>query len=302
MATPIYLFMGMLDSGKTTFVRKMLDSSSDDMRILLLQCEEGDEEYPEYAQEKIVRILFESEEEFEKEKLIELEEQYHPKQVFIEYNGMWEMNWLYNLEVRLPDTWYLFQKICIIDGTTFPLYIQNMPKQMMEKIIEANMVMFNRCTLKRMDELRMQNLRIANRRAKIYMQDMEGNIENYKMEIAPMYDLHQREIVVEDADYPLWYVEVMDNLDIYIGKVITFTGLVHRTLNDRHSHNAMVGHWVMTCCENDMSYFGIACDSTLLSDCEEEDCVQITGILKKAYHECYGEAGPVLELYSVKKC
>ena len=46
---PVYIFMGFLDSGKTTFVKEtLLDREfTGGAKTLLLVCEEGEEEYDE---------------------------------------------------------------------------------------------------------------------------------------------------------------------------------------------------------------------------------------------------------------
>ena len=76
--------------------------------------------------------------------LKELEKQYHPKQVLIEYNGMWQMERLYR-EV-LPANWVLYQIMTFVYAPTFDMYAKNMGQLMMEKITNADMLVFNRCT------------------------------------------------------------------------------------------------------------------------------------------------------------
>lgn len=57
--------------------------------------------------------------------------QYKPKQVLIEYNGMWSMERLYR-EV-LPANWVLYQVMTFVDANTFETYAKNMGQIMMEK-------------------------------------------------------------------------------------------------------------------------------------------------------------------------
>ena len=46
---PVYLFMGFLEAGKTTFIQETLEEDyfNDGERTLLFACEEGMEEYDE---------------------------------------------------------------------------------------------------------------------------------------------------------------------------------------------------------------------------------------------------------------
>ena len=55
MTTPVYICTGFLDSGKTTFIKDTLMKQEwiEEGPTLLLQCEEGEEEYSEkYLDEK----------------------------------------------------------------------------------------------------------------------------------------------------------------------------------------------------------------------------------------------------------
>ena len=61
-----------------------------------------------------------------------------PKQVLIEYNGMWQMERLYR-EV-LPANWVLYQIMTFVYAPTFDMYAKNMGQLMMEKITNADML------------------------------------------------------------------------------------------------------------------------------------------------------------------
>ena len=89
-------------------------------------------------------ITIEDEEDLKCSYLKELKKEYHPKQVLIEYNGMWQMERLYR-EV-LPANWVLYQIMTFVYAPTFVMYAKNMGQLMMEKITNADMLVFNRCT------------------------------------------------------------------------------------------------------------------------------------------------------------
>ena len=93
---PVYLVAGFLDAGKTNFINGILeDGFARQDPTLLLCCEEGEEEYEQNALDNVTVITIEDEEDLKCSYLKELEKQYHPKQVLIEYNGMWQMERLY---------------------------------------------------------------------------------------------------------------------------------------------------------------------------------------------------------------
>ena len=169
---PVYLVAGFLDAGKTNFINGILeDGFARQDPTLLLCCEEGEEEYEKNALDNVTVITIEDEEDLKCSYLKELEKEYHPKQVLIEYNGMWQMERLYR-EV-LPANWVLYQIMTFVYAPTFEMYAKNMGQLMMEKITNADMLVFNRCTPELRDALRKRNLRMVNRRADIYL-EMEG--------------------------------------------------------------------------------------------------------------------------------
>ena len=89
----IYFINGFMDAGKTTFIKELLgqDYFQISGETLLIECEEGDEEYPDNFLEEhhIEKVSIDNEEDFNPEYLAEIEKEYKPKRVIIEYNGMW---------------------------------------------------------------------------------------------------------------------------------------------------------------------------------------------------------------------
>ena len=98
MNAPVYIITGFLDSGKTTFIQEMItdEGFSEGERTLLLCCEEGEVEYDEKMLKDNNTILytFEDMDELAGEKLIELDKEYRPERVIIEYNATWLMETL----------------------------------------------------------------------------------------------------------------------------------------------------------------------------------------------------------------
>ena len=290
---PVFLFIGMLEAGKTKFIDKVLKTVSPNTKILLLLCEQGELGYTDL--ENLTIKVIDHYKMWTSEYLSELANNYNPDQVFIEYNAMWSLDML--ISTGLPEKWSIVQRICIVDASTFELYAQNMPQLIMEKFMIADMVLFNRCTPSIVAGLRSRNLRIVNRRAEFYLENIDETIENYKIDGLPLFDLNQPIIEIPDKDFSLWYLECMDNPMMYLEKVVRFKGTIHR--NEHYDSYTAVGKWIMTCCEKDMSYLGIACVSDQLTDFAEGDWIEVTGLVHQGEWSPYGGIGPILSIISV---
>ena len=128
MDIPVYLVAGFLDGGKTNFINGILeDGFARQDRTLLICCEEGEEEYNPRALDNVTVVTVDEEADLKCSWLKELEKKYRPKQVLIEYNGMWQMERLYR-EV-LPANWVLYQIMTFVEASTFEMYAKNMGLQ-----------------------------------------------------------------------------------------------------------------------------------------------------------------------------
>ena len=256
MDIPVYLVAGFLDSGKTSFINGILeDGFAREDRTLLICCEEGDEEYEKKALDNVTVVTVDDEEELTLAFCKELEKKHRPKQVLIEYNGMWQMEKLYR-EV-LPANWVLYQIMTFVQAPTFELFVKNMGQLMMEKITNADMIVFNRCDDKLKESLRARNLRMVNRRADIYLED-----------------------------------DAMDHPDRWDGKKVHMKLIMCHSKKFPGIH--CPGRFVMTCCENDIQFVGIVAKGDSLKAYKNRDWVDITATVKKEHLDAYEGEGPVL--------
>ncbi len=142
MDIPVYLFSGFMDSGKSSLIRETLVEGdfSEGGKTLLILCEDGEVEFDEneLAEADTQMVMIEEEESFTAAKLMELQLQYQPDQVFIEYNGTWQMSTF--LEMELPKGWELVQSLATVDATSFDLYLNNMRAMIMEQLFAADVV------------------------------------------------------------------------------------------------------------------------------------------------------------------
>ena len=78
---PVYLFLGLLEAGKTQFIQKMLESEqfSTEENVLLLVCEEGIEEYDtsHFPEQNVFVRMIDSPDELTRENLQRLSDESH---------------------------------------------------------------------------------------------------------------------------------------------------------------------------------------------------------------------------------
>ena len=145
---PVYLIIGFLDSGKTQFINGILEEGfSREDRTLLLSCEEGEVGYEKAALKNVTVVPVEDMDALTTDYLKALEKKHRPTQILVEFNGMWDLQEF--CTVRVPKHWIIYQMMCTVEAPTFDLYAQNMGKLMMEKLRNADMIVFNRCKIGR---------------------------------------------------------------------------------------------------------------------------------------------------------
>ena len=296
---PVYLIAGFLDGGKTDFINGILqDGFAREDKTLLICCEEGELEYNPAVLDNVTVVTVDEEEDLKCSWLKELEKQHKPKQVLIEYNGMWQIERLYR-DV-LPANWVLYQVMTFVDAATFETYAKNMGQIMMEKITNADLLVFNRCTPELRDALRKRNLRMVNRRADIYLENVDGTSEDYLTGDECPFDLDQDLIEIPDEDYGVWYVDVMDHPERYEHKRL------HMKLTMCHSKKFpgihCPGRFAMVCCEDDIQFLGLIATGEMLDQYENREWIEVTAKMGIVKHKAYKGEGPVMEIVSIAPC
>lgn len=296
---PVYLFTGFMDSGKTTLVEETLyeNNFSDGTKGLIIMCEDGDKEYNE---DKLKTVNFkltsiENEEDFTSEKLRELNEQYLPEQVFIEYNGTWGIDRI--LEAELPENWVIVQHLTTVDSTTFDLYMNNMRAIMQEQVFASDVVIFNRTD----DDTDRGHLRRTikniNRKAQIVYERKDGTIDERPEELP--FDINADVIELSDADYAIWFMDATENYKKYDGKKIKFRALVYNP--DKLKKGIMVpGRFAMTCCIEDVQFIGFKCKYDNEESIPHKSWIDITAEVKVEFAMEYKGKGPVLYPISIE--
>ena len=299
MDIPVYLIAGFLDAGKTNFINGVLqDGFAAQDRTLLICCEEGEEEYYPNVLSNVFTTTVEDFEELTPAYFKKLEKNYKPKQVIIEYNGMWNIEKLYN--ELLPANWILYQIMTLVDARTFEMYAKNMGQLMMEKIMAADMLLFNRCNEELRAALRSRNLRMVNRRADIFLENEDGTSEEYVTEDMAPFDLSSGHLDVPDDDFGVWYVDMMDATDRYNGLSVKFKALMCHSKKYKGVH--CPGRFAMVCCEDDMQFLALVCKGEGLEKFKDRAWVEITATVKKEFDAAYEAEGPVLYVSEIHEC
>ena len=299
MDIPVYLVAGFLDGGKTNFINGILeDGFAREEKTLLICCEEGEEEYNSAALENVTVVHVDEEEDLKCSWLKELEKIHRPKQVIIEYNGMWKIERLYR-DV-LPANWVLYQIMTFVESSTFEVYTKNMGQMMMEKIMNADLLVFNRCTDELSQTLRSRNLRMVNRQAEIFLEFEDGTSEDYINDDTPPFDLEQPLINIPDDDYGVWFVDVMDNPERYAGKEVHMKLVMCHSKQYPGTH--CPGRFAMVCCEDDIQFLGLVAKGMHLKDYKNHDWIEVTARMAVEHHDAYQGKGPVMHVISIAPC
>ena len=293
---PVYLFTGFLEAGKTQFINSILnDGFAKEERTLLLCCEEGELEYDPKVLNNVTVIPVEDFEDLDRDFLDRLELKYDPEQVLIEWNGMWPMQKL--IEEDLPDNWLLYQVMTIVESASFETYVRNMGQIMMEKIINADMLVFNRCTHELAEALRSRNLRMVNRRCEMFLEYVDGTVEPYADPDASPFDLSGDEITIADHDYGVWFVDIMDHPERWVDKTVKLKLVMC------HSRQfpgvCCPGRFAMVCCEEDVQFLGLIAEGDGLTAYKNHDWVNISARVSLEEREAYQGKGPILNVLSV---
>ncbi len=297
---PVYAFTGFLDSGKTKFIQETLEDPRFNAgeRTLVLIFEEGEEEYDlSTYPKKNVYLEVLDQQTVTTEELKALQKKYKAERVVAELNGMQQVGDLY---MRFPDNWAIAQEVMFADATTFMTYNANMRNLVMDKLMGAQMVVFNRMTPGQ-DVMPFHKLaRAANRRIDILYDYTDGTTKFDEIEDPLPFDIDAPVIEVKDEDYALWYRDVSEEPEKYDGKTVHFKGQVAMLRRDKNGMFAP-GRFVMTCCVEDIQFCGIPCRYTGAGSLESRSWVWVTAKISAEKHPLYkGDIGPVLTAISVE--
>jgi len=301
MATPVYLFAGFLESGKTTFIESVLQDPGFTRRerTLLIMTEEGEVEISPAVLKKSRTVVesFDDQEDLTAEVLYNLIKKHKPDRIIIEFNGMWDLE---QFVVDISPVADVYEIVTTVNGETFEMYINNMGARMIEHIAAADMIVFNRSDEIRKAQVRARNIKAMNPRASIYFESPEGVGESYDEGMPPPFDLDAPIIEIEDKDYGLFYVDAMNAPERYEGKTVRFKGQVYRDRN-LPGNSFVPGRMANVCCADDIRFIGFICkcpaDMMPLADA----WITLTAEIRIETMKQYRGEGPVLYAKAIEK-
>lgn len=305
---PIFIFNGMLESGKTTMIRTMLQNPklTNGRKILLLVCEEGMEEYDlEDLKNKNVRYeTIDSEQDFDADLFRRLDRKHKPEYIIVEYNGMWQPERY--LSIAYPEGYGIAEIMTTVDASTFRLYLANMRPMFAAMFRLSDMVVFNRFSDDAERSACRSTVKAQNMQAQVAFEYLDGRID-MNFDASP-FDTDADHIDIQDSDWGLWYFDAMEQVQRYHGKTISALVRAVRFGKDpKTPAGTVVGRIGMTCCVEDQQFLGIIVisaskDALPHTDLPDGAWLRIRARVVAADGSIYGEDPvpplPVLEILS----
>ena len=249
MIKPVYFFSGMLDSGKTRAIKTTLyDERFNEPGEfnLIISMEQGDEEYDKkflkYTNSAVEYIDYKD---LTREKMQQLEDEYDPSRIIIEFNGMQNDEEVFR-NGFIPE-WEMAQTLTTIDGSSFRLMVANMRQFMFYHIKYAEVVIINRFSSEDLVYLR-NNIKGMNQRVEIIFEDENGNVTNKINQ--SLFDT-SKPLDISDIDYGLWYMDAVDNPDKYEGCQIELNSYYIEKVKE-YENVGIFGRRAMVCCAEDV--------------------------------------------------
>lgn len=300
MEIPVYVFTGFLESGKTKMVHETMADKrfQDKERTLILVCEEGEEEYDvsKYSGQVFVEVI-DDPADLTTENLEALLAKHKAERVMVELNGMWMAGVFYDV---IPENWFVYQEVMCVDSTTFKTYNANMRSLMFDKLQGCSVVFFNRCTPETDIMALHSAARAVSRRVGIVYEYTDGRIEQDNIEDPLPFDINAPVIEISERDYAIWYRDMAEDLDKYVGKTIRVKAMTVRDEMLKKNEFAF-GRMVMTCCADDTTFHGVVTVADNDVECENGQWFTVTATFKKEKHKMYKGIGPVFHLVSMER-
>ena len=301
METPVYLFTGFLEAGKTKFIKEtMSDPNFNDgkRKYLIITCEEGEEELSAGdLPENVSLVTFDDPQRLTPDRLSALQKRNGADIIVVEYNGMWTLDSFYN---ALPKEWMVYQEVFIADSSTILSYNKNMRQLTVDKLTSCEMAVFNRVS-DATDKMELHKLvRGVSRKANICYESLSGDIEFDNIEDPLPFDINAPIIDIKDEDFAIFYRDMSEDTSKYFGKKIRFKGIVALDKSLPVS-NFAIGRHIMTCCEADIAYQGVVAKGMGKLKLTTRDWVIVEGVLREEYSPLYRGKGPVLTVEKIER-
>ena len=287
MGIPVIIIKGILESGKSYFIKDSLTRKDfgDLGKVLILSQEEGVEEFDkEFLDKNSVSYEYLDRDEWESKAINDVVRKHKPHVIFLEVNEMWDG------DVFMPSYFDVQQVITVIDGSTFDIYFSSMRQKFFDMISSSELVIVNRLDYSKNTSTIKKNIKVINSSCEIIALDSKGNQIRLQSELP--YDLSGSEINLNLKDFGDFYVDSFENQDRYDNKKITFE--CRALFSDELPPKTFVaGRGALTCCMDDIQTIGHLCAYTDKDNIRPDSWIKLTAIIH--YLKFNNESRLVLE-------
>lgn len=254
MGIPVVVIRGILEGGKTTFIKDSIKNKDfgDLGKTLIISQEEGVEEYgDELKKYKTDHCILDSKEDWNDKNINDIIRQYKPQVVFIEANEMWDFN-----SLKMPSYFDIQQVMTIIDGSTFSSYFNNMRQKFVDMIKTSEIVIINRCKPSEETSQFKKSVKLINSACAVIA--LDENKEQLKLESDLPFSLKEDVIKLTLNDFGDFYIDTFESKDRYNGREVEFDcmAVFSRSLPPK---SFVAGRMAMTCCADDIQLIGHLC-------------------------------------------
>ena len=253
MGIPVLLIKGILESGKSYFIKDSLNRKDfgDLGRILILSQEDGIEEFDEeFLKNNDASFAYLDRDEWESKAINDLVRKYKPQVIFVEMNETW------GSDTFMPSYFDVQQVITVIDGTTFEYYFSSMRQMFYDMIKSSELVIANRCDYTQKTSSLKKNVKVINSACEVIALDNLGN--QIKLESDLPFDLSKEPIEIGLKDFGDFYVDSFENESRYDNKIVKFECMALYS-NELPPKTFVAGRGALTCCVDDIQTIGHLC-------------------------------------------
>ncbi|MBE6853108.1 MAG: GTPase [Ruminococcus sp.] len=295
--TPVFMFTGFVESGKTTMIQRWLtqDFFRQQEKVVVIACEDGFTEYENLA-DNVVLYMVENKEDFNADFLAGIEKKDAPTAILLENNCMVSVDEV--LDVEWPENWDLVQISAIIDASVFEQQMKNMRSIMTEQFRYATVAVFNRCDENTKKLQLRASVKAVNPEASLMFIRKDGTADEELDELP--FDIEAPVINIDDIDFGLWFVDVFENYQRYNRKTVRFKGIAARP-QGYPKNSFLVGRYAMTCCADDMAYLKLLCVDKKDVRITEGEWVTVTAEVQICQPAGMEEPSPVFYLKNLEK-
>lgn len=292
MGIPVILVKGILESGKSYFIKDSIirGDFGDLGKVLVLSQEEGITEFDsEFCEKYQVSYEYLDCDEWQGKQINDLVRKHKPQVIFIEQNQTIK-------DAFMPSYFDVQQVITIVDGSTFNVYFESMRQFFYDMVKQSELVIINRCDYTQETTVAKNKLKMINASAEIIALDINGNQVTLATELP--FDVNQDVIKIKLEHFGAFYLDSIENKTRYENKTVEFEcmALFADTLPPK---TFFAGRGALTCCVDDIQTIGHLCAYTDNDNIKKESWILLTA--KVHYLTFNGSEQIVLEYLSSKE-